>query len=83
MKREAAIAIARESLQKNGFSIVAEPRGVQLVSKEEFNKYLTAIQMTAPQWIISFPLAAPNEFRTHAIISVDDATGVAAEGQLS
>jgi len=83
MTRETAISIARESLDKNGFQIRPEPTVVRLVAADEFNKNLTAKQVAGPHWVVMFALKAPNDVRSHAIISVDDTTGVASEGQAS
>ena len=75
MNAQSAILIARETLEKRGFDIVGEPDYVELVSADELNKSLTAIQVAGPGWFISFPLKHPNFARSEAGIYVDDATG--------
>jgi hypothetical protein len=81
MTREDAISIAREALQRQGFSFTPEPDFVELIPAEQYNKYLTATQLSGPLWLVTFPLKNPNHIRCCASISVDDATGEPSEGQ--
>ena len=81
MKRDDAISIAREALQREGFSFLPTPSFAELISADEYNKHLTATRVSGARWIVNFPSKNANDIRSEASISVDDTTGVAAEGQ--
>ena len=80
MNREDVISLARQALEKQGFLIQPEANFTELVPAELYNAHLTAMKVSGPRWVVSFPLQKPNELREVVIVSVDDNTGEVSEG---